>query len=79
MSLIAILYVSHGILYVSPKSICREFCDYFQKLFSRELNLSLTQFENYLTDFPHLKVIEVAGCKSHIIEKEIWKALKLRL
>lgn len=38
------------------------FCDYFQKLFTRKTNLSLAHFNNYLVDFPHFEVTEVAGC-----------------
>lgn len=34
--------------------ICGEFRGYFQKIFTRETDLSLTQFDNYLTDFPRL-------------------------
>lgn len=38
--------------------------------------MSLTQFDNYLVNFPHLEATEVAGCEGHITEDEIWEALK---
>lgn len=36
----------------------------------------MTQVNNYLVNFTHLKATESAGCEGHIKEKEIWKALK---
>ena len=34
------------------EAICREFRDYFKKLFTRESRLSSVQFDTYIADFP---------------------------
>lgn len=34
---------------------------------------NLTQFDNYLADFPQFEAIEVASCKGGIREEEIWE------
>ena len=49
----------------SNKGICREFCDYFQKLLLRDLGLSSDQFNAYLVDFSLLVTMEAAKCDGH--------------
>jgi len=61
---------------ITNKDICKEFCDYYQKLFTREPGLSSAQFDTYLADFPRLEDTEAAGCEGRITEEEIWQALK---
>ena len=58
------------------KAICREFRQYFLKLFTGEPGLSSAQFDTYLADFPCLSVTEAAGCEGCIKEEEIREALK---
>ena len=43
------------------KAICKEFRQYFLKLFTREPRLSSDQFDTYLTVFPRLLVTAMAG------------------
>ena len=45
------------------KNICREFCDYFQKLFTRKPELSSAQFNTCLADFRCFEEMKVAWCK----------------
>ena len=58
------------------EAICREFRQYFLKLFTRESGLSSAQFDTYLADFPCLSATEAAGCEGRIKEEEIREALK---
>ena len=58
------------------EAICREFRQYFLKLFTREPGLSSAQFDTYLADFPRLSATEAAGCEGRIKEEEIREALK---
>ena len=58
------------------KAICKEFRQYFLKIFTREPGLSSAQFDTYLADFPRLSATEVAGCEGRIKEEEIREALK---
>ena len=55
------------------KGICKEFCYYFLKFFTREPRSSSAQFKAYLFN---LFWLEAVGCERHIIEDEIWKILK---
>ena len=55
---------------------CKEFRQYFLKLFTREPGLSSAQFDTYLADFPRLSATEAAGCEGRIKEEEIREALK---
>ena len=54
------------------EAIRKEFCDYFEKLFTRESGLSSTQFDTFLCDFLRL----TAGCEGHISKEEVRQALK---
>ena len=58
------------------EAICKEFRQYFLKLFTREPGPSSAQFDTYLADFPRLSVTEVAGCEGRIKEEEFREALK---
>ena len=58
------------------EAICKEFQQYFLKLFTMEPGLSSSQFDTYLADFPLLLATEVAGCEGCITEDEVWKAMK---
>ena len=58
------------------KAICKEFQQYFLKLFTREPGLSSAQFNTNLTVFPHLSATEAAGCEDCIMEDEVREALK---
>ena len=58
------------------EAICKEFRQYFLKLFTREPGLSSAQFDTYLADFPCLSATEAAGCEGRIKEEEIREALK---
>ena len=58
------------------EAICREFQQYFLKLFTREPGLSSAQFDTYLANFPRLSATEVAGCEGRIEEEEIRESLK---
>ena len=60
----------------TKEAICKEFRQYFLKLFTREPGWSSAQFYTYLADFPHLSVTEVAGCEGCITEDEVQKAMK---
>ena len=59
------------------QAICKEFRQYFLKLFTREPGLSSVQFNTYLADYPRLSVTEAAGCEERIKEGEIRETLKL--
>ena len=65
-----------GQLRTTNEAICKEFLQYFLKLFTRETGLSSSQFDTYLVDFPRLSAIEAAGCEGRIKEDEIWEALR---
>ena len=58
------------------QAICKEFQQYFQKLFTREPELSRAQSDTYLADFPRLSVTKAAGWEGGIKEDEIREALK---
>ena len=58
------------------EAICKEFRQYFLKLFTREPGLSSAQFDTYLADFPCLSVTEAAGCEGCITEDEVRRAMK---
>ena len=58
------------------EAICKEFQQYFLKLFTREPGLSSAQFDTYLANFPCLSATEAAGCEGCITEDEVWKAMK---
>ena len=55
--------------------ICREFRQYFLKLFTMEPGLSSAQFDTYLANFPCLSATEAAGCEGRIKKEEIREAL----
>ena len=57
------------------EAICKEFRQYFLKLFTREPGLSSSQFDTYLADFPHLSAMEAARCGGCITEDEVRKAI----
>ena len=52
------------------EAICREFRQYFLKLFTREPGLSSAQFDTYLANFSRLSVTEAAGCEGRKKEEE---------
>ena len=60
---------------ITNDAICREFQDYFEKLFTRELGLSSAQFDTYFADFHRLTATETARYERRIMEKEVWQAL----
>ena len=45
------------------EAICKEFRQYFLKLFTREPGLSSAQFDTHLANFPRLSATEAAGCE----------------
>ena len=58
------------------EAICKEFRQYFEKLFTRQPVLSSAQFDTYLADFPRLTATKATGCKGRIMEDEVRQALK---
>lgn len=52
------------------EGICGEFCDYFQKFFTRVPGLSTS-------DLPYLKETEAVSCNGCITEEEIWEVLNV--
>ena len=58
------------------EAICKEFRQYFLKLFTREPELSGAQFDTYRADFPRLSVTEAAACEGCITEDEVRQAVK---
>lgn len=46
------------------EDIGEAFQSYFQEIFTRELSLGPAWFDTYLFNFPHLVVMEVAGCEA---------------
>ena len=65
-----------GQRWTTNKAICKEFWQYFLKLFIREPELSWAQSDNYLADFSRLLATEAAGCEGRIMENEVREALK---
>ena len=59
------------------KGICREFRDYFEKLFTGEPLRSPAQFDTYLADFICLAATEAVKCEGCITKEEIRQALKM--
>lgn len=61
--LIGTLHVSHHWMENcdNGQGHCREFYDYFRELFTREPSLGVSQFNNYLVDFPRIKETDMAG------------------
>ena len=56
--------------------ICKEFRQYFEKLFTREAGLSSALIDTYFANFPHLTAIEAFGYEGCIAEYEVQDALK---
>ena len=46
------------------EAICREFRQYFEKLFTREPGLNSTQFDTYFGDFSCLMEMEGVGMRA---------------
>lgn len=47
------------------------------EVFTSEPSLRQSQFNTYLTDFFHPKVIKITGCKCSITEDKMWEMLKM--
>ena len=73
---IAIVTPPDGQHRTTNEAICKEFRQYFMKLFTREPGLSSAQFDTYLADFPRLSATEAAECGGCITEDEVQKAMK---
>lgn len=65
---ITCLKLLDGRTLMTDKGICGEFCDYFQKLFTREPGLSEAQLSNDLAGFPCLKATEAAHNREEYLE-----------
>ena len=61
---------------IDNKAVCREFRDYFEKLFTRDPGLSCATFDTYLADFSRLTAMETAGCERRKTEEEVQQVLK---
>ena len=61
---------------ITNEAICKEFRQYFLKLFTREPGLSSAQFDTYLADFPCLSATKAAGCEG-LIKEEALKSAEL--
>ena len=69
---IASVTLPDGQQVTTNESISEAFCSYFQDLFTREPDLSSSQFDTHLADFPRF---EVTGCECRITEVKIREAL----